>query len=307
MTLRVQPFPPVPDHIAAAVRAAFPKGNLYVDLRAEFGTLYEDQLFADLYPSAGRPVEVVPWRLTLVLVMQYIEGLTDRQAADAVHRCIDWKYALSLELTDPGFGFTLLHDFRCRLLAHAAGQRFLDTVLAACNARGWLKARGTQRTDSTHVLAATRTLHRLACVREAMHWALNQLSDVAPAWVQHQVPPAWYTRDGLRVDQALLPKDASQRETRARHVGADRDQLLAWVQIADSSLGLRTLPALEALRRIWVQWLVPPSAPIAGNTKPDKATIYRPLSWIGRRNRRAVLRDRPVSTGGLDTMSQAIL
>ena len=71
-----------------------------------------------LYPPSGRPVEVAPWRLALVMVMPYIEGLTDRQAADAVPRCMDWKYALSLDLTDPGFDFTLLHDFRHRLLAH---------------------------------------------------------------------------------------------------------------------------------------------------------------------------------------------
>jgi len=160
MALHPHPLPSVPDATAAAVRAAFPKGNLYVDLRAEFGTLYDDQLFADLYPPTGRPVEVAPWRLALVMVLQYIEGLTDRQAADAVRRCMDWQDALSLDLTDPGFDFTLLHDFRGRVLTHVAGQRFLDCFLAACNARGWIKARGTQRTDSTHVLAAIRTLHR---------------------------------------------------------------------------------------------------------------------------------------------------
>ena len=81
--------------------------NLYVDLRAEFGTLYTDQLFTDLYPSEGRPVKVAPWRLALVVVMQYMEGLTDRQAADAVRRCIAWQYVLSLDLHDPGFNFTL--------------------------------------------------------------------------------------------------------------------------------------------------------------------------------------------------------
>src|ERR671938_1582550 len=116
MALRPHTPPPVPQATVAALRAAFPKGNLYVDLHAQFGTLYNDQLFADLYPPAGRPVEVSPWRLALVTVMQYIEGLTDRQAADAVRRCIDWKYVLSLELTDAGFHFTLLHDFRERLL-----------------------------------------------------------------------------------------------------------------------------------------------------------------------------------------------
>ncbi len=181
MALHPQPLPQVPDATAAAVRAVFPKGNLYVDLRAEFDTLYNDQLFADLYSPKGRPVEVAPWRLALVMVMQYIEGLTDRQAADAVRRCMDWKYALSLDLTDPGFDFTLLHDFRGRVLTHEAGQRFLDAFLAVCKARGWIKARGTQRTDSTHVLAAIRTLHRLECVLEAMHDALNQLSAAEPA------------------------------------------------------------------------------------------------------------------------------
>jgi transposase len=253
MTLRPQPLPPVPEATVAAVQDAFPNGNLYVALRAEFGALYDDQLFTDLYPPAGRPVEVAPWRLALVMVMQYIEGLTDRQAADAVRRCMDWKYALSLDLTDPGFDFTLLHDFRHRLLAHEAGQRFLDTLLAACKARGWIKARGTQRTDATHVLAAIRTLHRVECVLEVMHYALNQLSDVAPTWVRQQVPSEWYTRYGLRSDQARLPKDASKREVLARQIGADGYQLLDWLRAADTALGLRELPALEALRRIWLQ------------------------------------------------------
>jgi transposase len=253
MSLRPEPLPPIPDATAAAVRAAFPKGNLYVDLRAEFGTLYTDQLFADLYPPQGRPVEVAPWRLVLVVVMQYIEGLTDRQAADAVRRCMDWKYALSLDLHDPGFDFTLLHDFRQRLLAHDAAQRLLDTFLTTCKARGWIKARGTQRTDSTHVLAAIRTLHRLECVLEAMHAALNQLSQAAPTWVQQWVPREWYDRYGLRSDQVRLPKEASKREALACQVGVDGYQLLDRVWAAESAPYLRTLPALEVLRQIWVQ------------------------------------------------------
>jgi transposase len=253
MSLRPEPLPPIPDVTAAAVRAAFPKGNLYVDLRAEFGPLYTDQLFADLYPPEGRPVEVAPWRLALVVVMQYMEGLTDRQAADAVRRCMDWKYALSLDLHDPGFDFTLLHDFRERLVAHEAGQRFLDTFLTTCKARGWIKARGAQRTDSTHVLAAIRTLHRLECVLEAMHYALNQLSAADPTWVQQHVPLDWYTRYGLRADQMRLPKEASKREALARQVGWDGYQLLDAVWAATSAPYLRTLPAVEALRQIWVQ------------------------------------------------------
>ena len=253
MSLRPEPLPPIPEATAAAVRSAFPKGNLYIDLRTEFGTLYDDQLFADLYPPQGRPVEVPPWRLALVVVMQYMEGLTDRQAADAVRRCMDWKYALSLDLHDPGFNFTLLHDFRERLLTYEAAPRLLDTFLTTCKARGWIKARGTQRTDSTHVLAAIRTLHRLECVLEALHYALNRLSAAEPAWVQQWVPREWYDRYGLRSDPMRLPKEASKREALARQVGADGYQLLDRVWAAESAPYLRTLPALEALRQIWVQ------------------------------------------------------
>jgi transposase len=253
MSLRPEPLPPIPDVTAAAVRAAFPNGNLYVDLRTECGTLYEDQLFADLYPPEGRPVEVAPWRLALVMVRQYIEGLTDRQAADAVRRCMDWQYALSLDLHDPGFDFALLHDFRQRVLAHEAGQRFLDTFLATCKARGWIKARGTQRTDATHILAAIRTLHRVECGLEAMHYALNQLRAADPAWVQPHVPPAWDTRYGLRSDQTRLPKDTSKREALARQIGAEGYQRLDGVWAAESTPYGRALPALEALRPIWLQ------------------------------------------------------
>jgi transposase len=90
MTWRPHPLPPVPEATAAVVQAAFPKGNLYVDLRRELGMRYEQDLLADLSADRGHPVEVAPWRLALVMVRQSIEGLTDRQAAEAVRRCMDW-------------------------------------------------------------------------------------------------------------------------------------------------------------------------------------------------------------------------
>ncbi len=253
MTLHPQPLPPVPDTTAAAVEAAFPKGNLYVDLRAEFGTLYDDQLFADLYPPRGRVVEVAPWRLALVLVMQYIEGLTDRQAADAVGRCMDWKYALSLELTDPGFDHTLLHDFRERLLVRGREHQLLDTLLTACKARGLIKVRGTQRTDSTHVLAAIRTLNRLECVLEAMRLVLNRLAVVDTAWLQTWVPPDWYERYGARAENGRLPKELSKRQALAEVIGRDGYQLLERLVAADTPSHLRDLPAADVLRHIWIQ------------------------------------------------------
>lgn len=161
MTFHAPPVPPVPDATAAATIAAFPNGNPYLSLREELGTLFTDELFADWFAPVGAPVEVAPWRLALVLILQELELLADRQAADNVRRCLDWKYLLSLELTDPGFDHTLLHDFRERIVTNQAEQQLLDTLLHAFKARGLLKARGRQRTDATHVLANVRTLNRI--------------------------------------------------------------------------------------------------------------------------------------------------
>ena len=99
--------------------------------------------------------------------------LTDRQAADAVRARIGWKYALGLELTDAGFNFSVLCEFRSRLLEGSTEELLLNRMLSLFRARNLLKARGRQRTDSTHVLSAVRNLNRLEIVGETLHHALN--------------------------------------------------------------------------------------------------------------------------------------
>jgi hypothetical protein len=236
------------------VKAAFPKGNLYVDLRTEFGAIDDDDPCADLSAkNRGRRVEVAPWRVALVTVMQYMEGLSDRQAADAVRRCMDWNYALSLERGDPGFHCTLLHDFRERLGRHERSQQLLDTLLEACKARGLIKVRGKQRTDSTHVLAAMRTLNRLELALATLRAALKQLSEADAAWVGQWVPLAWYEHYGPRAESFRLPKEHSKREVLAVQIGADGYALMDAMYRGDDAHHLRHLPALEVLRRVWVQ------------------------------------------------------
>ena len=117
MSLHPQPIPAIPEETIRVAHAVLPQGNVWMQMRDELGTLYEDQDFAELFPSRGQPAEA-PWRLALVTVMHYGEGLTDRQAADAVRTRIDWKYVLSLELTDIGFDFSVLSELRGRLLTH---------------------------------------------------------------------------------------------------------------------------------------------------------------------------------------------
>ena len=115
--------------------------------------------------QCGQP-SMPPWRLALVTIMQFREHLADRQAAEAVRARIDWKYLLGLELTDPGFDFSVLSEFRDRLLTGSAEERLLDKLLAWCQTQGLIKARGRQRTDATHVLASIRMLSRIELVAE---------------------------------------------------------------------------------------------------------------------------------------------
>ncbi len=97
-----------------------------MQIRDHLGVLYEDQSTASLFSTRGQPAET-PWRLVLVCIFQFIEGLTDRQAAEAVQQRIDWKYALALELSDPGFDFSVLSKFRARLLAGGKEMQLFTT------------------------------------------------------------------------------------------------------------------------------------------------------------------------------------
>ncbi|MFB8417263.1 transposase, partial [Streptomyces albidoflavus] len=101
--MSMQPSGPgeVPVETVRVARAAFPKGSLAIRVRDELGPLFSDEEFVDLFPSRGKPAWS-PGRLALVSVLQFVEGLTDRQAAEAVRARIDFTYALGLELGDPG-------------------------------------------------------------------------------------------------------------------------------------------------------------------------------------------------------------
>lgn len=255
MSLQPKPVDLVPEQTARVARAAFPKGNLYIRMRDEFGTFFTDEQFANLFPTRGQPAEV-PWRLALVTVMQFAEGLSDRQAAEAVRSRIDWKYALSLELEDAGFDSSVLCEFRARLVAGQAEARLLEEMLTRFKERGLLKARGRQRTDSTHVLAAIRVLNRLECVGETLRHALNALSVAAPEWLRAWLPSDWPDRYGRRFEEYRLPAERPQRYALAETIGADGFALLQAAYDPNAPTWLPQIPALQVLRQVWVQQFV---------------------------------------------------
>jgi transposase len=295
MSLKSLPIPPVPEETARVAHAVFARGNVFMQVRDALGTIYTDEAFAELFPTHGQPA-FAPWRLALVTVFQFMEGLTDRQAADAVRDRLAWKYALSLDVCDPGFDHTVLSEFRSRLLEGNAEQRLLDLLLEQCREGGWLKAHGRQRTDSTHVLAKIRALNRTLCVGQTMVYVLNVLAEVAPEWVRAYVPPEWVERYGERLEHERLPKEEEERKQYANQVGVDGWALLDALDAPSTADWLKTLPAIMTLRTIWEQqfepreqggrWRTEPALPAAQliNSPYDLDARYgkkRSTLWVG--------------------------
>jgi transposase len=242
----------VPDSTAHLLERLCPDGHPFITLREELGSIFTDEQFAHLYSHEGRPV-VSPATLALVCILQYMEGLTDRQAAQAVQMRIDWKYLLGLELDDPGFDETLLCDFRQRLVDQQAEHLPFDLLLQACTQRGLLKSGGKQRSDATHVLAAIRTLERLEQVGETLRTALNHLARADRAWLRAHVPAVWADQYGERFDRLRLPKEQTKRDALAVTIGADGFALLDALDAPDCPAGLSGMPAIATLRTIWAQ------------------------------------------------------
>jgi transposase len=253
MSLKPQGINPVPEETARVARAAYPKGNVYMHMRDELGTIYEDESFADLFSPTGQPAEA-PWRLALVTIMQFAEGLSDRQAADAVRGRIDVKYALSLDLSDPGFDASILSEFRARLIVGHAEEHLLTAMLRLFKERGW-RNRTRQTTNGFHPCAGQDPSHQSTGVRRRntascgspvwRWWLLGGCSSTVSrsgwiamgfAWKTHGFPPEKKTvRPG--------PKASGKMEAKWR-AALFEPNAPSW---------LREIPSVDILRRVWVQ------------------------------------------------------
>jgi transposase len=252
MSMLPQPWPEVPPETARVARAAFRKGARAIRARDELGAWCQDADFAGCYQVAGRP-GISPAQLAMVSVLQFCENLTDRQAADAVRGQLDWKYCLGLELEDPGFDFSVLSEFRGRLIAGGADRLVFDLLLARFIERGLVAAGGRQRTDSTHVLGRIRELNRLELAGESVRAALEALAAAAPGWLATVIDASWQDRYGQRIGQIRLPASQARRDALAAGYGTDGYRLLEAVRQPGAPGWARDLPAVQALRRIWIQ------------------------------------------------------
>jgi transposase len=252
MSLAPKPILTVPEETVRVAHAAFPKGNIYIRIRDRLGVFFVDEQFESLFSERGQPA-LSPWRLALISIMQFAEDLSDRQAAEAVRGRIDWKYLLGLELEDPGFNYSVLSEFRQRLLDGGREQYLLDTMLAVLSEDGLIKKRGIQRTDSTHVVAAVRHLNRLETIGETMRSTLNVIATMAPEWLQEVAPPEWYDRYGARIEETKLSQKTKEKEAWIVAVAADGHYLLHSIYTSESHQWLWQTPAIRILWQVWIQ------------------------------------------------------
>jgi transposase len=259
-------------------------------------TRFSDDAFLARFPTHGHPA-LPPWRLALVTRLPCAEGLSARHAADAVRRRLDWNDGRRLERTAPGGDASVLSACRTRLIAGAAEYLLFETGLSWCRDRHLVTARGRQRTDSTHMLAAVRALNRLEVVGDTRRHALPTLAVVAPGWWRAVRHPAWRDRDTRRAEAARLPTTHAARAALALTMGHEGWRVLAAIDPAAAPFWRRAVPAVAILRRVWRQhdgWdgtprhgreadHMPPAAPClsspAAPAAPDARTHTTP--WVG--------------------------
>ena len=252
MSMRPRPWPDVPELTARVAGAAFPGGSLAIRIRDELGAWCPDEAFAGVYGVRGAP-GISPAQLAVVTAVQFAENLTDRQAADAVRGRIDWKYCLGLELADAGFDFSVLSEFRGRLVAGSAERLLLDLLLARLKEAGLVRAGGRARTDATHVLARIRDLNRLELAGESVRAALEALAAAVPGWLAGVIDVSWQQVYGQRIQELRLPESTARRAELAVQYARDGYWLLERLQAPDAPPGARDLPAVQVLRTVLVQ------------------------------------------------------
>lgn len=250
MSLKPQPPREMPAELARLGAQLLPPESPYRLVGDHLYAKYRDADYADLYPAEGQP-GLSPVDLAFVTAFQCLEDLADRGAAEAVRLRLDWKYALHLPLEDPGFNFSVLSEYRARLVKHQAEGRVFEALLGDLQALGLLKRRGRQRTDSLAILTRVRELNRLELVVETLRVALRAVLARDPAWTRATVPPTWEARYGARCVAERLSD--TERAVFQTETGCDGQWFLEQLAAASTPPELRQLPEVQVLGTVWAQ------------------------------------------------------
>ena len=212
------------------------------------GEIVDEASLVGMYSDTGRG-GINPVLLCFVLILQFLEKLPDRQAAEMVRMRMDWKYALRQELDWPGFDYSSLCNFRKRLYAHGQEYAMFEQVLQYLAESGYLKSK-RQRTDATHVLGSVERLSRLELVWETLRLALAALINADAKWVNGQLPSAFVSEYIQKRSDYRMSK--GQAEQAMQDVGRDSFWLLSQIEL-NGQAAWQDLPEIVTLRQVLEQ------------------------------------------------------
>ena len=250
MCLKIQLPWQMPEETGRIGRQVMEEKNTYRLIGDELFVKLNEQEFSDLYPSDGQP-GLSPVILAFVTVFQFIEKLPDRQAAESLRMRMDWKYAMHLPLEYVGFNYSVLSEFRDRLIAGEAEGRVFEVLVGQIRAMGLIKEHGKQRTDSIAMLSKVRWLSRLELSVETLRLAVVSLVKVERKWSEGILPPSWEDKYGERfVMQRYTEKEWKEYEV---NIGNDGQWLLDRLADGGAPAGLQELSEVKLLKTVWAQ------------------------------------------------------
>jgi len=242
----------IPEDTAQLVEPLLRPNDLYRFVGNNVGDFLKQSDFADLYSRLGRGA-ISPVALSLITVFQFLENLPDREAAQWAVLRMDWKYALHVPLTWDGFHFSSLSTFRERLIEHEAEQLVFEKVLTWLRQAGYLKKKGKQRTDSTHVIGRVAHLSRLELVWETLRLALHEMEKASPTWYMQTIPASFDDSYRKRQHDWRINKNDVARYL--QQVGQDGCWLLG--QLGPSTpVKVLEADAVVTMRQVWQQQFI---------------------------------------------------
>src|ERR1700690_1939398 len=236
----------IPEATRALVEPLLAEESVYRLIGQEVAPMVGDEDFEALYAEDGRPA-VNAVVLALVTVFQFLEKVPDRAAATLAVMRLDWKYALRQDVSWSGFHYSDLCNFRKRLLAVELEGVVFERIVAYLRARGYVKAGGKQRTDSTHIVGQVMDLSRLELVWETIRVTLTALISADAPWVLKWLPSSFVEVYSVRRSDYRL-KDAEVAPALLK--AGEEGQWLVTQVMTTGSPALQTLPELALLRRV---------------------------------------------------------
>lgn len=255
----------IPEETRAAVEPLLPAESVYRLIGQEGDKIVREEEFAPLYSKEGRP-GINPVVLTLVTVFQYLEGLTDRRAAEMARLRLDWKYALRQNVNWPGFNFSDLSNFRKRVMRNEQEKMIFEQVINYLQEQGYLKSKGKQRTDATHIIGNVMRLSRLELVWETLRLAVSALISADARWSLYHLPATFVEKHTKRQSQYHLSDTKVKQEM--QQAGGDGYWLLKRVE--EQGNHLVNLPEIETLKRVLEEQFSPPEGDNLPKARPDK-------------------------------------